>query len=104
MASIVKKGTPASQTVAIADGTVPTVAPVFATDAGIFFRRGESKKNVHVTYNLPASIAAPVKAGQQIGTAEVVADGKPVNSVALIAPADVEKKGGGLLGRMLGKL
>jgi len=45
-----------------------------------------------------------VKAGQQIGTAQVVANGKPVDSVALIAPADVAKKGGGLLGRMLGKL
>jgi len=104
VASIVKKGTSASQTVAIADGAVPSVAPVFATDAAIFSRRGESKKNVHVTYNLPASINAPVKAGQQIGTAQVVADGKPVDSVALIAPADVAKKGGGLLGRMLGKL
>jgi D-alanyl-D-alanine carboxypeptidase (penicillin-binding protein 5/6) len=104
MASIVKKGTPASQTVAIADGAAPSVAPVFATDAAIFFRRGESKKNVHVTYNLPASINAPVKAGQQIGSAQVVADGKPVDSVALIAPADVAKRGGGLLVRMLGKL
>jgi D-alanyl-D-alanine carboxypeptidase len=80
------------------------VAPVFATDATIFSRRGESKKNVSITYNLPASISAPVKAGQQIGTAQVVADGKPVDSVTLIAPADVAKRGGGLLGRMLGKL
>jgi D-alanyl-D-alanine carboxypeptidase len=104
MASIVKKGTPASQTVAIADGAVPTVAPVFATDAAIFSRRGDSKKDVKITYNLPASITAPVKAGQPIGTAQVVADGRPVDTVTLIAPADVTKKGGGLLGRMLGKL
>jgi len=104
MASIAKKGTRASQTVAIADGAVPTVAPVFAMDAAILSRRGESKKNISITYNLPTSINAPVKAGQQIGTAQVVANGKPVDSVALIAPADVAKKGGGLLGRMLGKL
>jgi D-alanyl-D-alanine carboxypeptidase (penicillin-binding protein 5/6) len=104
MASIVKKGTPASQTVAIADGAVPTVAPVFSMDAAILSRRGQSKKKVTITYNLPTSINAPVKAGQQIGTAEVVADGKPLDSVALIAPADVAKRGGGLLGRMLGKL
>jgi D-alanyl-D-alanine carboxypeptidase (penicillin-binding protein 5/6) len=104
MASIVKKGTAASHTVAIADGAVPTVAPVFAMDAAILSRRGESKKKVTIVYNLPTSINAPVKAGQQIGTAQVVADGKPLESVALIAPADVAKKGGGLLGRMLGKL
>ena len=82
VASIAKKGTPASQTVAIADGAVPSVAPVFATDAAIFSRRGESKKNVRISYNLPVSINAPVKAGQRIGTAQVVADGKPVDSVA----------------------
>ena len=104
MASIAKKGTRASQTVAIADGAVPTVAPVFAMDAAILSRRGESKKNVTITYTLPTSINAPVKAGQQIGTAQLVAGGKPVDSVALIAPADVAKKGGGLWGRMLGKL
>jgi len=104
MASIAKKGTTASQTVAIADGAVPSVAPVFATDAAIFSRRGESKKNFSITYNLPVSINAPLKAGQRIGTAQVVADGKPVDSVALVAPADVAKRGGGLLGRILGKL
>jgi D-alanyl-D-alanine carboxypeptidase (penicillin-binding protein 5/6) len=104
MASIAKKGTPASQTVAIADGAVPSVAPVFATDAAIFSRRGESRKNASITYNLPVSINAPVKAGQRIGTAQVVADGKAVDSVALVAPADVAKRGGGLLGRILGKL
>jgi D-alanyl-D-alanine carboxypeptidase (penicillin-binding protein 5/6) len=104
MASIAKKGTRASQTVAIADGAVPTLVPVFATDAGLFSRRGESKKDVKIIYSLPASISAPVKAGQQIGTAQVIAGGKPVDSVALIAPADVARKGGGLLGRMLGKL
>jgi len=104
MASIAKKGTGASQTVAIADGAVATLVPVFATDAALFSRRGESKKDVKIIYSLPASITAPVKAGQQIGSAQVVAGGKPVDSVALIAPADVARKGGGLLGRMLGKL
>ena len=104
MASIVKKGTPASRTVAIVDGAVPTVAPVFATDTAILSKRGDAKKNISITYNLPDSISAPVKAGEQIGTAQVVADGKPVDRVALIAPADVAKKSGGLLGRMLGKL
>lgn len=104
MASIAKKGTRASQTVAIADGAIPTLVPVFATDAALFSRRGESIKDVKIIYSLPASITAPVKAGQQIGTAQVVAGGKPRDSVALIAPADVARKSGGLLGRMLGKL
>src|SRR5262249_12307721 len=48
MASIAKKGTPAAQTVAIAYGAVPSVAPVFATDAAILSRRGQSKNNVSI--------------------------------------------------------
>jgi len=104
MTSIAKKGAPAAQTVAVVAGAVPSVAPVFATDAAIFSRRGESKKTLKITYNLPVSVNAPLRAGEQIGTAQVIADGKPVDSVALIAPADVAKKGAGLLGRMLGKL
>jgi len=104
MANVVKKGTAASQTVTITGGAVPTVAPIFAQDAAVFAKRGTSKKDVQITYNLPVSVNAPLKAGQQIGTAQVMADGKPVDSVSLVAPADVAKKNGGLLGRVLGKL
>ena len=105
MASVAKKGTPVSQTVAIANGAAPTVAPVFATDAAIFSKRGEAKKDVKVTYTLPATINAPIKAGQQLGTAQVMANGTLVDTVALVAPADiVAKKSGGLLGRVFGKL
>lgn len=105
MASIAKKGSAASQTVAITNGASPTMAPVFAADAAVFSKRGEAKKDVKITYTLPATINAPVKAGQQIGTAQVMANGKVIETVALIAPADVvAKKGGGLLGRVFGKL
>jgi D-alanyl-D-alanine carboxypeptidase (penicillin-binding protein 5/6) len=104
MANVVRKGTPASQTVKVTGGATPTLAPVFATDAAVFTKRGMSKKDVQITYNLPVSVNAPVKAGQPIGSAQVLEDGRPVDSVVLIAPADVAKKGGGLLGRMFGNL
>ena len=38
-----------------------------------------------------ASIAAPVKAGQQIGTANVSVGGKMVATIALLAPSDIGK-------------
>jgi len=104
MANVVRKGTPASQTVKVTGGATPTLAPVFATDAAVFTKRGVSKKDVQITYNLPVSVNAPVKAGQPIGSAQVLEAGRPVDSVVLIAPADVAKKGGGLLGRMFGNL
>ncbi|HKN00131.1 MAG TPA: D-alanyl-D-alanine carboxypeptidase family protein [Candidatus Binataceae bacterium] len=105
MAMVAKKGAAASQTVAIADGATPNLIPVFGGDAAVFGKRGDAKKDVKVQYDLPASINAPVKAGQQIGTAEIVAKGKPVDRVALISPVDVPKKAGSnLLHQIFGKL
>ncbi len=104
IANVVKKGATASQTVAIVNGAAPSLTPVFASDAGIFSKRGESAKAVKIAYSLPASINAPIKAGQQIGTAQILEAGKPINTVALVAPADVPKSGGGLFGRIMGRL
>jgi D-alanyl-D-alanine carboxypeptidase (penicillin-binding protein 5/6) len=104
MAEVVKKGAAATQTVAVANGAVPAMTPVFAGDAAVFAKRGAAPKDVKISYQLPSSVPAPIKAGQKIGTAEIIAGGRPVETVGLIAPADVPKKSGGLLGGILGKL
>jgi hypothetical protein len=57
----------------------------------VFIKHGDAKNVIKVDYNLPPSIAAPIKAGQQIGTANVTEGGKPVTTIALLAPADVPK-------------
>ena len=57
----------------------------------MFVKRGDANSAIKVDYNLPPSIAAPVKAGQQIGTANVTEGGKPVTTITLLAPSDVAK-------------
>jgi serine-type D-Ala-D-Ala carboxypeptidase (penicillin-binding protein 5/6) len=92
MHSVAKRGAPIAQSVAVNDGDVANIKPVWGGDAGVFVKHGDASNAIKVDYNLPSSIAAPVKAGQQIGTATVTEGGKPVATIALLAPSDVAKK------------
>ena len=91
MHPIAKKGAPIAQTVLVTNADTPSIKPVWGDDAGVFIKHGDAKSAIKVDYNLPPSIAAPIKAGQQIGTANVTEGGKPVTTIALLAPADVPK-------------
>ena len=101
MHSVAKKGMPVAQSVAVTDAETASIKPVWGGDAGVFVKRGDANNAIKVDYNLPASIAAPVKAGQQIGTANVTAGGKSVATIALLAPSDVAKNAS-LTKRLLG--
>ncbi len=92
MHPVAKKGAPIAQTVAVTDAEAGSIKPVWGGDAGVFVKRGDASAAIKVDYNLPPSIAAPLKAGQQIGTANVTAGGKSVATIALLAPSDVAKR------------
>ena len=91
MHQVAKKGVPIAQTVAVTGADTESIKPVWGSDAGVFIKHGDANSAIKVGYNLPASIAAPVKAGQQIGTANVTEGGKPVATIALLAPSDIAK-------------
>jgi D-alanyl-D-alanine carboxypeptidase (penicillin-binding protein 5/6) len=91
MHPIAKKGAPIAQSVAVTDADTGSIKPVWGSDAGVFVKRGDEKNGIKVDYNLPSSIAAPLKAGQQIGTANLTEGGKPVATIALLAPSDVAR-------------
>ncbi|MFZ0658869.1 MAG: D-alanyl-D-alanine carboxypeptidase family protein [Candidatus Binataceae bacterium] len=104
MHPVASKGSAAPGAIAVTGGSVASIKPIFAGDAAVFTRRDEAAKTVELDYNLPPEVAAPLKAGQQIGTAQVMQDGKAIDTIALVAPTDVPKKSGGIVGRFLGKL
>lgn len=104
MHPVASKGSAAPGAVAVTGGSVASIKPVFAGDAAVFTRRDQSAKAVELDYNLPSTVAAPLKAGQQLGTAQVMQDGKAIDTIALVVPADVPKKSGGIVDRILGKL
>jgi serine-type D-Ala-D-Ala carboxypeptidase (penicillin-binding protein 5/6) len=91
MHPIAKKGAPIAQTVAITDADTNSIKPVWGENAGVFVKRGDANNAIKVDYILPPSIAAPLKAGQQIGTANVTEGGKPVATIALLVPSDVAR-------------
>src|SRR5208282_6514083 len=101
MHSVAKKGMLAGQSVAVTDAEIASIKPVWGGDAAVFVKRGGPSSAIKVDYNLPPSIEAPVKAGQQIGTANVTAGGKPVTTIALLAPSDIARKAS-LTKRLLG--
>jgi serine-type D-Ala-D-Ala carboxypeptidase (penicillin-binding protein 5/6) len=103
MRAVAKKGAVVPETVAVKGGAQPSLKPVFGGDATIFTKRDAAARTIKVEYKLPESLAAPIKAGQQVGTASIVADGRPVSSVMLVAPAGIPKKSG-VLSRIFGKL
>jgi serine-type D-Ala-D-Ala carboxypeptidase (penicillin-binding protein 5/6) len=103
MRPVAKKGMQVPQAVAVSGGTIDTVKPVWGSDAAVFMKRGAAAGAIKVAYSVPPSVAAPVKAGQQLGTAQILEEGKPVATVALVAPSDVPK-GGSLVHNLLKKL
>lgn len=103
MHPVAKKGAPIAQSVEVVDADTASIKPVWASDAGVFVKRDAANSAIKVDYNLPLSITAPIKAGQQIGTASVTEGGKPVSTIAILAPSDIAKKPS-LAKRLLGNL
>jgi serine-type D-Ala-D-Ala carboxypeptidase (penicillin-binding protein 5/6) len=91
MYKVAKKGSEATQAVTVSGAVIQRLKPVFASDITLLVKRDDSKKDVKLSYRMPESVAAPIKAGQQIGVAEAIVDGKPAASAALIAPGSIAK-------------
>lgn len=63
-----------------------------ASDVLVTVKTGEYDK-LKATMDIPATLIAPFKKGQQVGTLRVNLDGKPIQSVPLIALADAPQGG-----------
>ena len=103
MKAIAKKGSASNVSVAVTDGSAPKIVPVWGDDAAFFAKRGDTKTGYKVNYSVPAMIAAPIRAGQRIGSAEVIVDGQSTTTVALLAPSDIAEKKATLVDRVLSK-
>ncbi len=103
MKAIAKKGSASSVSVAVTDGAASKLVPVWGDDAAVFMKRGDEKTAYKVNYEVPAMIAAPVRAGQKIGSAEVMVGGQSTSTIALLAPSDVAEKKRGLVDRLLSR-
>lgn len=89
MRQLAAKGTPAAKTIVVKDGAVSRLTPVWGADASMLARRDDSNSSTSINYQLPASIVAPIKAGTQVGSAQILVNGKPQQAIPLLAPSDV---------------
>jgi D-alanyl-D-alanine carboxypeptidase (penicillin-binding protein 5/6) len=102
MYQVAKRGAPISQAVVVNGGAAPEIRPVWADDVSVFVKHGEEKNAIKVSFDLPLSVDAPVKAGQTLGKGEVMLAGKPAASAAIIAPTADDR--GSILRRWFQKL
>jgi D-alanyl-D-alanine carboxypeptidase (penicillin-binding protein 5/6) len=104
MKTIAKKGSAAAVSVAVTDGSAPKLVPLWDDDAAVFMKRVDEKAAAYkINYQVPATIAAPIHAGQKVGSAEVIIAGQTTATVALLAPSEIVEKKPGLVGRILSK-
>ena len=74
--------------VKVLKGLQDTVRPVPAETPKFLVPKGE-EKNITYTVTLPQSVAAPVEAGQKLGSLDYTLNGKPIGSIHLIAEQEV---------------
>ena len=61
-------------------------------DLTLLIQKGD-EQSVQLVPSLPESIEAPVAAGQEVGSVEVVVDGRVVARIPVIATQEVTAKG-----------
>ena len=61
-------------------------------DLTLLVLKGE-EQGIQLTPDLPSSIEAPVRQGDEVGSVDVVLDGKTVASIPVVASESIDSKG-----------
>jgi serine-type D-Ala-D-Ala carboxypeptidase (penicillin-binding protein 5/6) len=97
-----KEGAPIAQEVAVDGGSVASFQPVWGRDLSVLVKRSDDGA-VKINYQLPSSVAAPIRAGQHLGDAQAISAGKVMAVAPIVAPSAVGSRPP-LLRRILGRL
>jgi len=84
-----KQGEPIEQMLAVSGGSESGFRPVWGRDLSVLQKRGDEGA-LKVEFQLPASLAAPIHAAQQVGVGQAATSGgKVLASAPLVAPAAI---------------
>jgi serine-type D-Ala-D-Ala carboxypeptidase (penicillin-binding protein 5/6) len=83
-----KQGAPIEQILAVKGGSLASFRPVWGRDLSIMQKHGDEPA-LKVEFQLPASLAAPIRAGQLVGVGQATSGGRVLASAPLVAPATI---------------
>jgi len=86
--NVVQAGQPLAFEVKVADGTAESIRPI-AAQSLTYVIKNEEKKDLKVTFQLPATIRAPVAAHQELGEIIVRDQGKLLGVIPAVSPIGV---------------
>lgn len=87
---LLKAGENLDVRVAVTGGKAPSIAVTALRDVAKFVSRDDTEK-YEIKFELPQSVKAPVRKGDNVGKAYVVKDGVIVDTVEIVANEDVER-------------
>ncbi len=76
--------------ISVLKGMEDTIQPILAKEPAFLVPKG-SAASIKYTIHLPKTVAAPVDAGQKLGTVEYTLDGKMLGSINLLAENELPK-------------
>jgi serine-type D-Ala-D-Ala carboxypeptidase (penicillin-binding protein 5/6) len=83
-----KEGAPIAQTLAVSGGSLAGFTPVWGWNLSVLQRRSDDA-TPKVEFQLPATLAAPIRAGQQVGVGQATSGGRVLASAPLVAPGAI---------------
>ena len=78
----------------VAGGASETVRPIAADEVSYVVRKGQAQ-DLHVTYQIPSVISAPVAKHQALGEVVVRDRERVVGVVPAVSPTDINRAEGG---------
>jgi D-alanyl-D-alanine carboxypeptidase (penicillin-binding protein 5/6) len=83
-----KQGAPIEQALAVSGGSLASFRPVWGRNLSVMQKHGD-EPGLKVEFQLPASLAAPIRAGQLVGVGQATSGGRVLASAPLVAPATI---------------
>ena len=83
-----EQGAPIEQALAVSGGSLASFRPVWGGNLSVLQKRGDEAA-LKVEVQLPASLAAPIRIGQQVGVGQATSAGKVLANAPLVAPAAI---------------
>lgn len=89
---VAQRGTPVRGTLPVVGGAADRLSLQLDGDLTLLVLKG-AEQDIQLSPNLPESVEAPVNAGQQVGSVDVIVEGKSTASIPVVAAESIDASG-----------